>query len=40
MPLICKLFKKNECFYTEAVKTGNNHIYIIAQFNLKMHISQ
>ena len=40
MLLTCKLFKENKCFYTEAVKTDNNHIYIIAQFNLKMHILQ
>ena len=40
MPLACKLSEKNECFYTEAVKTDNDHMCAIAQFNLKMHISQ
>ena len=40
MPLIYKLFKENECFYTEVIKMSNDYIYIITQFNLKMHISQ
>ena len=40
MPLICKLFKENECFYTKAVKTDNDHACVIAQFNLKMHVLQ
>ena len=40
MLLIYKLFKKNECFYIETVKTDNDYIYIIIQFNLKMYILQ
>ena len=40
MPLTCKLSEEDGCFYTEVVKTGNDYTYTIAQFNLKMHISQ
>ena len=40
MPLVCKLFKEDECFYTEMVKMSNDYICVIAQSNLKMHISQ
>ena len=40
MPLICKLLRENECFYTEVVKTGNDHVCAIAQSNLRMHVLQ
>ena len=40
IPLACKLLKKDECFYTEAVKMSNDHMCVIAQFNLRMHVSQ
>ena len=40
MPLVCKLPEENECFYTEAVKTDNDHMCAIAQFNLRMHVLQ
>ena len=40
MPLICKLLRENEYFYTKVVKTDNDHTYAIAQSDLKMHISQ
>ena len=40
MPLVYKLLEENECFYTEAVKMGNDHMCAIAQSDLKMHILQ
>ena len=40
MPLVCKLPREDGCFYTEAVKTDNDHMCAIAQSDLRMHISQ
>ena len=40
MPLVCKLLREDECFYTEVVKIDNDHICAIVQFDLRMHILQ
>ena len=40
MSLVCKLLEENECFYTEVMKMGNDHMCVIAQFNLRMYILQ